>query len=137
MLDDTDNARRSCAGLRIAFDKPFVPKPATDGSMRLIAHLLKKLPELEHFYHNRELRPTAASVNMLYARFAWSVITLLNASCFRLCRPHICQRHAPLFYKLQLLLHLWYPSLPRSGHALTAMLPVVIQSLCTKPNQQI
>lgn len=46
--------------------------------MRLVAHLLEYSPELEHLYHNRELHPTAVGVDMLYARFAWSVCTLLD-----------------------------------------------------------
>jgi hypothetical protein len=68
--------------LHIAFDKPhvaFVPKPATDGSMRLVAHLPEHSPELEHLYHNRELHTSAVGIDMLYARFAWSVFTLLDA----------------------------------------------------------
>jgi hypothetical protein len=81
-LDDTANALLLRADLHMAFDKPriaFVPKPATDGSMRLVAHLLEHSPELKHLYHNRELHPTAVGVDMLYARFAWSVFTLLDA----------------------------------------------------------
>jgi hypothetical protein len=81
-LDDTANALLLRADLYIAFDKlrvAFVPKPATDGSMRLVAHLLEYSPELEHLYHNRELHPTAVGVDMLYARFAWSVFMLLDA----------------------------------------------------------
>ncbi|KAF1828445.1 hypothetical protein BDW02DRAFT_652052 [Decorospora gaudefroyi] len=82
-LDDTANAVLLRADLHIAFDKPriaFVPKPAGDGGdMRLVAHLLEYSPELEHLYHNRELHPTAVGVDMLYARFAWSVFSLLDA----------------------------------------------------------
>jgi hypothetical protein len=81
-LDDTANALLLRADLHIAFDKPriaFVPKPVTDGGMRLVAHLLEYSPELEHLYHNREVHPTAVGVDMLYARFAWSVFTLLDA----------------------------------------------------------
>lgn len=47
--------------------------------MRLVAHLLEYSPELEHLYHNRELHPTAVGVDMLYARFAWSIFALLDA----------------------------------------------------------
>jgi hypothetical protein len=81
-LDDPANAMLLRADLHIAFDKPrvaFVPKPAADGSMRLVAHLLENSSELEHLYHNRELHPTAVGINMLYARFAWSIFTLLDA----------------------------------------------------------
>lgn len=81
--DDTANALLLRADLHIAFDKPriaFVPKPTGDGGgMRLVAHLLEYSPELEHLYHNRELHPTAVGVDMLYARFAWSVFSLLDA----------------------------------------------------------
>ncbi|KAF2820871.1 hypothetical protein CC86DRAFT_374153 [Ophiobolus disseminans] len=81
-LDDTANALLLRADLHIAFDKPrvaLVPKPAADDSMRLVAHLLEYSPEIGHLYHNRELHPTAVGVDMLYARFAWSVFTLLDA----------------------------------------------------------
>jgi len=80
-LDDTANALLLRADLHITFDSPsvvFVPKPATDGSMRLVAHALEHSPELEHLYHNHELHPTAVGINMLYARFAWSIFTLLD-----------------------------------------------------------
>ncbi|KNG46892.1 hypothetical protein DDE82_009028 [Stemphylium lycopersici] len=82
-LDDMANALLLPTDLQIAFDKPriaLVPKPATDGSMRLVAHLLENSPELEHLYHNRELHPTAVGVDMLYARFAWSVFTYSTSS---------------------------------------------------------
>jgi hypothetical protein len=81
-VDDTANALLLRADLHIAFDKPriaIVPKPASNGGMRLVAHLLEHSPELEHLYHNRELHTTAVGVEMLYARFAWSVFTLLDA----------------------------------------------------------
>jgi hypothetical protein len=80
-LDDTANVLLLRADLHIAFDKPCVAlvlKPATDGSTRLVAHLLEYSPELEHLYHNRELHSTAVGVDMLYARFTWSVFTLLD-----------------------------------------------------------
>jgi hypothetical protein len=47
--------------------------------MRLDAHLLEYSPEFEDLYHNRELHPTTVGVDMLYARFAWFVFTLLDA----------------------------------------------------------
>jgi len=80
-LDNAANALLLRADLHIAFDRPrvaLVPKPAADGSMRLVAHLLEYSPEFEHLYHNRELHPAAIGVDMLYARFAWSVFTLLD-----------------------------------------------------------
>ncbi|KAF2623331.1 hypothetical protein BU25DRAFT_414346 [Macroventuria anomochaeta] len=81
-LDDMANALLLRADLHIAFDTPrlaFVPKPATNGSMRLVAHVLGSSPEFELLYHNRELHPTAVGVDMLYARFAWSILPLLRA----------------------------------------------------------
>lgn len=47
--------------------------------MRLVAHLLEYPPELEHLYHNCELHSTAVGGDMLYARFAWDVFSLLDA----------------------------------------------------------
>ena len=77
MLDDTANAPLLRADLHIPFDKPciaFVPKPGGNGGdMRLVAH------EPQHLYHNRDLYLTAVGVDMLYARFAWSVFSLLDA----------------------------------------------------------
>ncbi|KAK4978309.1 hypothetical protein LTR28_006308 [Elasticomyces elasticus] len=89
-LDDTANALLLRADLHIAFDKPrftFVPKPACDGSgMRLVVHLLEPSAELEHLYHNRELHASAVGIEMLYARFAWSLFPLLGA--FLSCRTN-------------------------------------------------
>jgi hypothetical protein len=84
--DDTANALLLRADLHIAFDKPriaLVPKPATDGSMRLVAHLLENSPKLEYLYHNRELHTSAVGVDMLYARFAWSVLIMYWQSLLR------------------------------------------------------
>jgi hypothetical protein len=87
-LDDAANALLLRADLHIAFDKPciaFYPKPAADADaaadteMRLVAHVLEPSLELEHLYHNRELHSTVVGVDMLYARFAWSIFTLLDA----------------------------------------------------------
>ncbi|KAJ9634073.1 hypothetical protein H2199_009104 [Coniosporium tulheliwenetii] len=89
-LDDTANALLLRADLHIVFDKPrftFVPKPACDGSgMRLVVHLLEPSAELEHLYHNRELHASAVGIEMLYARFAWSLFPLLGA--FLSCRTN-------------------------------------------------
>jgi hypothetical protein len=81
-LDDTADALLLRADLHIAFDKPriaLVPKLDTDGSMRLVAHLLEYSPELEYLYYNCKLHTSAVGVDMLYARFVWSVFTLLDA----------------------------------------------------------
>jgi hypothetical protein len=82
-LDDTINAMLLQAGLHIAFDKSrfvFVPKPSSDGSeQRLVFHLLEPSPEYEHYHHNRELRESAVSPEVLLARFAWTLFPLLGA----------------------------------------------------------
>ncbi|KAH8701326.1 hypothetical protein GQ44DRAFT_732977 [Phaeosphaeriaceae sp. PMI808] len=87
-LDDTANAMFLRADLHINFDKSrfiFIPKPSGDGSgMRLRLHLFEPSAEYEHFYHNRELHTSAVGVEMLYARFAWSLFPLLSA--FLSCR---------------------------------------------------
>jgi hypothetical protein len=87
-LDDTANALLLRADLHIAFDKSrftFVPKPACDGNgVRLVVHLLEPSAEFEHLYHNRELHASAVGIEMLYARFAWSLFPLLGA--FLSCR---------------------------------------------------
>ncbi|KAH8714825.1 hypothetical protein GQ44DRAFT_762634 [Phaeosphaeriaceae sp. PMI808] len=81
-IDDTKNALLLRADLHIAFDKP-----ACDGSgMRLFFHLLTTSPGYEHFYHNRELHTSAIGVEMLYARFAWSLFPLLSG--FLSCRTN-------------------------------------------------
>ena len=82
-MDDTGNAMLLQASLHIAFDRPrfvFVPKPSGDDSeMRLVLHLLEPSAEFEHLYHNRELHPSDVGVEMLFARFAWTLFPLLEA----------------------------------------------------------
>ncbi|KAE8822121.1 hypothetical protein PTNB85_10510 [Pyrenophora teres f. teres] len=94
-LDDAANA------LLLRADLHIVPKPTTDpttdGSMRLVAHLLEYSPELEHLYHNRELYPTAVGMDMLYARFAWSVFTLLDAFLESGARGFVTAANCKLF----------------------------------------
>ncbi|KAL1796175.1 hypothetical protein ACET3X_004715 [Alternaria dauci] len=86
--DDTANAMFLTASFHIAFDRPrfvFVPKPSSDdGKMRLVLHLLEPSPEFEHLYHNRELHQSDVGVEMLFARFAWTLFPLLDA--FLLCK---------------------------------------------------
>ena len=82
-MDDTGNAILLQASLHVAFDRPrfvFVPKPSGDDSeMRLVLHLLEPSAEFEHLYHNRELHPSDVGVEMLFARFAWTLFPLLEA----------------------------------------------------------
>jgi hypothetical protein len=82
-MDDTANAMFLTASLHIAFDRPrfvFVPKPSSDdGKMRLVLHLLEPSAEFEHLYHNRELHQSDVGVEMLFARFAWTLFPLLDA----------------------------------------------------------
>jgi hypothetical protein len=77
-LDDTANAPLLRADLHIPFNKPrivFLPKTGGNGGdMRLVAH------ELEHLYHSCDLYHTVVGFEMLYASFASSVFSLLNAS---------------------------------------------------------
>jgi hypothetical protein len=82
-MDDTGNAMLLQASLHIAFDRPrfvFVPKPSgNDGGMRLVLHLLEPSAEFEYLYHNRELHQSDVGVEMLFARFAWTLFPLLEA----------------------------------------------------------
>ncbi|KAK1914307.1 hypothetical protein P3342_007553 [Pyrenophora teres f. teres] len=81
-MDDTANAMLLQASLHLAFDRPrfvFVPKPSgNDDGMRLVLHLLEPSAEFAHLYHNRELHPTDVGVEMLFARFAWTLFPLLE-----------------------------------------------------------
>lgn len=80
-LNEPTNAILLRPDLHIAFDKcrfVFVPKPSNDGSgMRLVFHLLDMSQEYELFYHNRELQKIGVGVQMLFARFAWTLFPLL------------------------------------------------------------
>jgi hypothetical protein len=82
-MDDTGNAILLQASLYIAFDRlwfVFVPKPLGDDSeMRLVLYLLEPLAEFEHLYYNRKLHPLDVGVEMLFARFAWTLFLLLEA----------------------------------------------------------
>ncbi|EDU47324.1 HNH-2 domain-containing protein [Pyrenophora tritici-repentis] len=82
-MDDTGNAMLLQASLHIAFDRPrfvFVPKPSgNDDGMRLVLHLLEPSAEFAHLYHNRELHQSDVGVEMLFARFAWTLFPLLEA----------------------------------------------------------
>ncbi|XPS81862.1 hypothetical protein M3J09_013787 [Ascochyta lentis] len=80
-IHDTANALLLRADLHIAFDRRrlvFVPKPAADGNICLVAHVLCSSPEFELLYHNRELHPNVVSADMLYARFAWAIFPQLR-----------------------------------------------------------
>ncbi|KAI0570125.1 hypothetical protein TUN199_11183 [Pyrenophora tritici-repentis] len=82
-IDDTGNAMLLQASLYIAFNRPrfvFVPKPSgNDGGMRLVLHLLEPSAEFAHLYHNRELQQSDVDIEILFARFAWTLFPLLEA----------------------------------------------------------
>ncbi|RMZ72365.1 endoglucanase type c [Pyrenophora seminiperda CCB06] len=81
-LDDVANAILLRADLHLAWDRRrfvFVPKPSSDGSgMRLVCHTLDPPAGYWHLYHNRELHNSAVGVEQLFARFAWSLFSILN-----------------------------------------------------------
>lgn len=81
-LDDLSNALLLRTNLHIAFDKPkfvFVPKSSSDPKKpRLVTHLVEALAELEHLYHNRALHSLTSSIEIVFARFAWTIFSLLD-----------------------------------------------------------
>jgi hypothetical protein len=80
-LDDTANVMFLRADLNIAFDKPrfvFVPKPSNGRGIQPVFHLLGS-SEYEHHHHNRDLHESKISVDLLFARFAWTLFPLLGA----------------------------------------------------------
>jgi HNH endonuclease len=87
-IDDLSNALLLRTDLHIAFDKPkfvFVPKPSADPEYpQLVTHLLEPSAELEYLYHNRRLQSMHSSIQVLFARFAWSIFPLLDG--FLTCR---------------------------------------------------
>jgi hypothetical protein len=80
-VDNPANALLLRADLHIAFDKPkfvFVPKPSVDGEPRQFAvHLVEPSRELESLYHNRALQGLGVSLELLFARFAWTIFPWL------------------------------------------------------------
>lgn len=81
-LDDLSNVLLLRADLHLAFDKSkfvFVPKPSfTSENPRLVTHLFEESDELEHLYHNCALRSLGLSIEMLFARLAWTIFPLLE-----------------------------------------------------------
>jgi hypothetical protein len=74
------NALLLRADLHIAFDKPsfvFVPKPANVESQQFVLHLLEPSREFECLYHNRAMQSLGVSMELLFARFAWTILPLL------------------------------------------------------------
>jgi hypothetical protein len=86
--DGIPNALLLRTDLHIAFDKPkldFMPKPSSvPEHPQLVTHLLEASAELEYLYHNRALQSLRSSIQMLFARFAWTVFLLLDG--FWTCR---------------------------------------------------
>jgi ABC-type multidrug transport system permease subunit len=44
-----------------------------------VTHLIEASAELEHLYHNRALHSSSSSIEILFARFAWTIFPLLKA----------------------------------------------------------
>ncbi|PVH72188.1 hypothetical protein DL98DRAFT_470762 [Cadophora sp. DSE1049] len=79
-VDNPANALLLRADLHIAFDKPsfvFVPKPTDVESQQFVLHLLEPSREFESLYHNRAMQSVGVSVELLFARFAWTILPLL------------------------------------------------------------
>lgn len=80
--DDLSNTILIRADLHIAFDNPkfvFIPKPSSLRSSQLVTHLVEASGELEQLYHNRMLQPMQSSIELLFARFAWKILPLLES----------------------------------------------------------
>ncbi len=68
------------ADLHIAFDKPgfvFVPKPADVKLQQFVLHLFEPSVEFKSLYHNRAMQSLGMSVELLFARLAWSIFPLV------------------------------------------------------------
>lgn len=81
-LDDLSNALLLQSDLHVAFNKPkfvFVPKPSSNPKYpQVVTHLLEASAELEYMYHNRRLQSMRSSVQLPFARFAWTIFPLLD-----------------------------------------------------------
>lgn len=79
-VDNPANALLLRADLHIAFDKPsfvFVPKPSDVESQQFVLHLLEPSREFESLYHNRAMQSLGVSVELLFARLAWTIFPLV------------------------------------------------------------
>lgn len=80
-MDDIANATLLRADLHLAFDEPkftFVPK-GDGNNVQLVTHLIDTSEELVDLYHNRPLPPSSVSIEMLYARLAWTIFPFLGS----------------------------------------------------------
>lgn len=80
-VNDLANTCLLRADLHIAFDKPkfvFVPKPTPDSNC-IVTHLVEASAELESLYHNHRLQPVQHSIELMFARFAWTIFPWLDA----------------------------------------------------------
>lgn len=81
-LHDLSNTLLLRSDLRSAFDRPkftFVPKASSDFERpQLVLHLIEPSPLIESLYHNRELHDFRSSIQLLFARFAWTIFPLLH-----------------------------------------------------------
>ncbi len=81
-FDDLSNTILLRADLHIAFDNlkfVFVLKSFSLRSSQLVTHLMKASSELKHLYHNRLLQPMRFSIELLFARFAWTILFFLES----------------------------------------------------------
>lgn len=80
-MDDVANAILLRADLHLAFDEPkftFVPKDVGNNA-RLAIHLVDTSEELVELYHNRPLSSSSVSIEILYARLAWTIFHRLGS----------------------------------------------------------
>jgi hypothetical protein len=78
-LDDVANCILLREDLHTGFDKPmfvFVPKK-NGATLEFVLYLLSHSVEYERLYHNHALHKLCVRVELLFARFAWSIFPLL------------------------------------------------------------
>jgi phage pi2 protein 07 len=79
-VDDATNCFLLRRDLHGSFDRPmfvFVPKKEQE-QWSFVLHMMMPSHEYEKLYHNRRLQELRFRIEMLLARFAWSVFPLLN-----------------------------------------------------------
>ncbi len=82
ILDDLFNTILLRVNLHIAFDNlkfVFVLKSFSLRFSQLVTHLMKASSKLKHLYHNRLLQSMRFSIELLFARFAWTILFFLES----------------------------------------------------------
>lgn len=86
-LHDLSNTLLLRSDLHNAFDRPkfaFVPKLSSDfESPKLVLHVLEPSREFESLFHNHQLQGFHSSIELLFARFAWTIFSFLKG--FLIC----------------------------------------------------